>query len=54
MTNAFCGPHRGFADFLSCMLSDVTGLACSFVHVVGSILASRYTNTENQGCRSKS
>jgi hypothetical protein len=38
MANVFGARLRGLADFLSCMLNDMTGLGCSFVHAVGSIL----------------
>jgi hypothetical protein len=39
-----------FADFLSSMLNDMTGLGCSFVHILGGILSNRYSYTENQQC----
>jgi hypothetical protein len=48
MANVFGARLRGLADFLSCMLNDMTGLGCSFVRVVCSILANRHTDAENQ------
>src|SRR4029453_10640190 len=50
VANVFGTRLRGLADFLSRMLNDVTGLGCSFVRVVGSILANRHTYAENQQC----
>ena len=45
--NVFDARIRGLSGFLSCMLSDMTGLGCSFVHAVGGILTNRHTYTEN-------
>jgi hypothetical protein len=50
MANVCRARLRGLADFLSRMLNDMTGFGCSFVHVVGSILANRNSYTENQQC----
>jgi hypothetical protein len=50
MAYVFGACLRGLADFLGCMLNDIAGLGCSFVRVVGSILANRHTYAENQQC----
>jgi hypothetical protein len=50
MANVFNTGLCAFANFLSSMFTDMTGLGCSFVHILDGILSNRYSYTENQQC----